>query len=66
MSQDAEAPGPARAEVEHAPDTVAESLTGLADLPVEEHVARFAAVHDRLRARLEGQDSPAAGTGAGA
>jgi hypothetical protein len=37
-------------------------LDGLDALPVTEHVARFEAVHDALRARLESR--PTAGGGA--
>ncbi|GAB2477102.1 hypothetical protein [Xylanimonas ulmi] len=39
------------------PDAVAPAdlLADLDDLPVSEHVARFEAVHDTLRARLAGE-----------
>ncbi|NOV99717.1 hypothetical protein [Isoptericola chiayiensis] len=43
---------------------VVSDLRDLADLPVAEHAARFDAVHDRLRARLDQDDettSPEAG-----
>ncbi|MFF2453637.1 hypothetical protein [Isoptericola sp. NPDC058082] len=49
------------------PRTGVDELEGLDDLPVAEHVERFAAVHDALRARLDGapdagqDDGPAAG-----
>ena len=45
------------------PDTAVGELEGLDDLPVAEHVQRFTAVHDALRARLDdGQDdAPDAG-----
>jgi len=44
-----------------------DELEGLDDLPVAEHVGRFTAVHDALRARLDGapdagqDDGPDAG-----
>ncbi len=48
-------PTPAAPDV--APDGAVDlSLEGLDDLPLAEHVARFTAVHDALRARL---DTPA-------
>ncbi|GAA1741464.1 hypothetical protein GCM10009809_41170 [Isoptericola hypogeus] len=34
-------------------------LEGLDDLPLEDHVARFIAVHDALRDRLDGRDRSA-------
>lgn len=44
-------------------DAVLESLTTLADLPVDEHVAVFEAAHAGLRATLSdaGSGQPAAG-----
>lgn len=35
-------------------ENAVDELDGLDDLPVAEHVARFTAVHDALRARLDG------------
>ncbi|WP_218926052.1 hypothetical protein [Xylanimonas oleitrophica] len=42
---------------------VGAALEGLDGLPLDEHVSRFEAVHDRLRARLEAEprDSGAGG-----
>mgnify|MGYP000209319920 CR=1 FL=1 len=61
MTQDPTGTGP----VPSGPGSEALSdLRGLADLPVVEHAARFDAVHDRLRARLDQDDetlSPEAG-----
>ncbi|MFC8597092.1 hypothetical protein [Isoptericola sp. NPDC057191] len=39
------------------PGALAE-LEGLDDIPVGEHVERFARVHDFLRARLDGEPEP--------
>lgn len=64
MTRDAGEPGPGTVEDDVTPGTVAESLAGLDDLPLEEHVARFGAVHDRLRARLDGQDEQVGAPGA--
>ncbi|MCA5893425.1 hypothetical protein LEP48_08680 [Isoptericola sp. NEAU-Y5] len=44
-------------EVAGTPDAL---LVGLDDLPLEVHVERFAAVHDVLRARLDGEPKPQA------
>lgn len=55
MTQDAGAPGPGTA-ADGAQPSVTDSLAGLDDLPVGAHVARFTAVHDTLRARLDGRD----------
>ncbi len=39
-------------------DEVLESMRGLQDRPVEEHVAIFEAAHDKLRAALDGRRQP--------
>ncbi|MFV2142673.1 MULTISPECIES: hypothetical protein [Isoptericola] len=54
MSQDAEAP---RAPAPERPESPLAPLDGLDELSTDQHVARFEAVHDRLRARLD--DGPA-------
>lgn len=55
MPQDAEAP---RASAPDRPEAPLAPLEGLDELPTDQHVARFEAVHDRLRARLD--DGPVA------
>ena len=47
----------------HAVDRVLDSLDGLADAPVAEHVAVFEAAHDQLRGALAdaGNSQPAQG-----
>ncbi len=55
-------PGPPRPTAPRADDPALAPLEGLDELPVAEHVARFEAVHDALRARLESR--PAVGGGA--
>ncbi|MCK0115937.1 hypothetical protein BCE75_11939 [Isoptericola sp. CG 20/1183] len=54
MSQDAEA---SHASAPDRPEPPLAPLDGLEEIPTDEHVARFEAVHDRLRARLD--DGPA-------
>ncbi|QAY62375.1 hypothetical protein ET495_02895 [Xylanimonas allomyrinae] len=61
-SRAASAPPSGPAGVEQvAPTPVADVLAGLDDLPLEEHVTRFAALHETLNARLAdgpGDDGP--------
>ncbi|WP_402466235.1 hypothetical protein [Isoptericola aurantiacus] len=56
MSQDSVEAGTASS-----PDDPLAPLAGLDELPVAEHVGRFEAVHDRLRARLDQDDTDGAG-----
>lgn len=41
------------------------ALEGLEDLPLSDHVAAFEAVHEALRARLEGRPAPVPGEAVG-